>query len=553
VRLLLLRFASFLFCLVKARRKLDGTQSGDSEHDGTFDASLREQQMQTKTKSFLTETEFANTPNRTATPLSETALIETIRDPKDPTRFLFLIWEGEKATIVPHLQRNGRLFRPPEIDVAAHADLRLPDRILPSGDSRELLADLSSTLSKFVDFAEDDCLLASMIILSSWFPDCMKVAPYLWLVGPLESGKTTLLRLLHCLCRRALLIGDLRGASLYKFSSLLHPTLILDEFEMDSTRMGAEVRRLLRNGSTQGVPVARNGKLFDVYGPKVIASRQPPPDVALASRAIIIRLLPTQKNLLPLDEAAMERISSAFQPRLFMYRLQNRSRVKEYRISVQKLQGLNPRTRDLAQAMAAPLLGEAMLEDKLFAILREYDREARVERSLEPEWLVVEALFDLCHEGIANNRRICEILVGGVSTRINKSLTFRGEDIRVTAKKVSGVLKGLGIRTRRLGNLGRGLTFTSAAKRKIHDLARRLGFDRADFATLPGLESGYGGTPCALCEQFDLTGNLRFVDVQATPRLKFRSDQRCHLFDQTAAADAEHQGTSNACDEIATR
>ena len=390
-----------------------------------------------------------------------------------------------------------------------------------------------------------------MIILSSWFPDCVKVVPYLWLVGPLESGKTTLLRLLHCLCRRALLIGDLRGASLYKFSSLLHPTLIIDEYEMDGTRVGAEVRRLLRSGSTRGVPVARNGKLFDVYGPKMIASRQPPLDVALASRAIIIRLLPTQKNLLPLDEAAVERISSEFQPRLLMFRLQNHSRVKEYRISIQKLQGLNPRTRDLAQAMAAPLLGDAMLEDQLLALLREYDREARIDRCLEPEWLVVEALFDLCHEGIAKNRMISEILVGGVCFHINKSLASRGEGVRLKARSVGSLLKSLGIRTRRLGNLGRGLTFTSVVKAKIHELARRFGFDRADFATLASLESGYGGPPCVLCEQFGLTGNLRFVDMQATPHLKFRRDQWRHLFDQTAVADAEYQATSSAYREKA--
>lgn len=492
-----------------------------------------------------------NIPNLSSSSLAETSLLESIRDPKDPTRFLFLIWKDGKATIVPQLQQNGRLFTPPEIDSAAHEDLRLPNQIMACGDPSETLAQLNGTISKFVDLSEDDCLLVSMFILSSWFPDCMKVTPYLWVVGPLESGKSTLLRLLHCLCRRALIIGDLRGASLYKFSSL-HPTLILDEFETDSTRMGSEVRRLLRNGSTRGVPVARNGKLFEVYGPKVIASRESPLDVALASRAIIIRLLPTQKNLLPLDEAAEERISSEFQPRLLMYRLQNHSCVKEYRISVQKVQGLNARTRDLAQAMAAPLLGEAMLEDQLLEILREYDRESRADLCLEPEWLVVEAVFDLCHEGIANNRMISEILVGGVCFHINKLLASRGEGVRLTARSVGSLLKSLGIRTRRLGNLGRGLTFTSVAKAKIHELARRFGFDRTDLATLGGLEAGYGGPPCVLCEQFGLTANLRFVDMQATPRLRFRNDQRRQLFDQAAKADAEHHATSNAYDKMAT-
>ena len=46
-------------------------------------------------------------------------------------------------------------------------------------------------------------------------------------------------------------------------------------------------------------------------------------DALAASRAIVIRLLPTQRDLLPLDEAAMELIAAEFQPRLLTYCLQS--------------------------------------------------------------------------------------------------------------------------------------------------------------------------------------------------------------------------------------
>jgi len=492
-----------------------------------------------------------NLPDLTSLSLPGGSLLETIRDPEDPKRLLFLLWEDGKARIVPNLQQNGEVYAPPEIDVAAHADLRLPDGILPCGDSRELLTELGSSICKFVDLSEEHNALVSMYVLSSWFPDCLKAVPYLWLVGPLGCGKSTLLKFLHCVCRRALLIGDVRPASLYKLSSVLCPTLLIDELEPDGSRMGAEVRRLLRIGNTPGVPAARNGQLFQTFSSKVISSRQPPLDVALASRAIVIRLLPTDKDLLPLDAPNMEQIARAFQPKLLMFRLQNYASIKKSQVSFESLKELTPRIRDLARGMAAPLLGEAMLEDKLFAILREYDREARVERSLEPEWLVVETLFDLCHQGLANNRMISEILVGGVSTHINKKLAIRGEDFRIGAKCVSGVLKCLGLRTRRLGNLGRGLRLTSVVKKEIHELARRLGFDRTDLATLDGLESGYGGAPCVLCEEFGLKSNLRFVEMQTTPRLKYLSAHRRRLFDQPDAADTEHRTASNVSDEKA--
>ena len=31
------------------------------------------------------------------------------------------------------------------------------------------------------------------------------------------------------------------------------------------------------------------------------------------------------------------------------------------------------------------------------------------------------------------------------------------------------------------------------------------------------LEFGYGGAPCALCEEFGLTGGLRFVEINKLP------------------------------------
>jgi hypothetical protein len=218
--------------------------------------------------------------------------------------------------------------------------------------------------------------------------------------------------------------------------------------------MGAEVRRLLRIGNTPGVSAARNGQLFQTFSSKAISSRQPPLDVALASRAIVIRLLPTERELLPLDAPNMEKIARAFQPKLLMFRLENYTSVKTSQVSFKRVKHLTPRIRDHVQEMAAPMLGDAMLEDRLIAILGENDRDARIERSLEPEWLVVEALFDLCHKYLESKPDAFHILVGGVSSHINQSLEFRGEGIRLTARSAGSILKSLGIRTRRLGNLG---------------------------------------------------------------------------------------------------
>ena len=211
----------------------------------------------------------------------------------------------------------------------------------------------------------------------------------------------------------------------------------------------------------------------------------------------------------------MQELEKKFQPRLCMMRLNNRAAVKNHYLSPMNLEGLSPRVKQIARAFTAPLLGDAESTSKLLTILREHDEEARIERSLEPEWLVTEALLTVCHEGMENGRLVSEILVAGIDKEVKKRLKAQGEDIKLGARKVGGVLKSLGLRTVPLGRLGRGLRLISVLRREIHLIAAQLGIDRRAIAPLTALEYGYGGAPCALCEEFGLTGGLRFIEINS--------------------------------------
>jgi hypothetical protein len=107
-------------------------------------------------------------------------------------------------------------------------------------------------------------------------------------------------------------------------------------------------------------------------------------------------MLPTDRELSPLDSFTSEFIAREFQAKLLRFRLENQVVVRKTPF-VRKAGGeLTPRLRDIAQRMAAAQLGNRFLEDKLLAVLWECDR-VRIQRTLEPEWLVIEALFALCH------------------------------------------------------------------------------------------------------------------------------------------------------------
>jgi hypothetical protein len=449
---------------------------------------------------------------------SDGTLIETVRDQQKRDVFRLLVYKDQKLSIVNRFEHDGDIFVPREIDRNLAQYLRLSTGVSPCGQPQELLPELVATIRECVDLPDHDLQVISAFVLCSWFPDRLQIAPYLWLVGPLSSGKTTILKLLQALCRRAFLVGDLTPASLYQLPNLLSPTLLIDENDLGDSLVSATIRHLLRIGNTPGMPVIRNGRTFDMYCVKILASREPPSDAALASRSIIIGSSPSHRKLVPLDEAMIERIALAFQPKLLMFRLQNFHNLRVSDVFCNRMDSMTARVRDIARAIAIPLLGDTKLETDLIDALDQQDCDARVHRALEPEWFVVEALFALCHpDGARPNPlqpKTCAILVGGIAKTINHRMSEQGEDVRLTAKRTGLVLRALGIRTKLLGKLGGGIELTAAVREKVHQLSQQFGFNRRSLLTLVGDEPDYGGAPCALCTKYGLTGKLKFVALR---------------------------------------
>jgi hypothetical protein len=227
--------------------------------------------------------------------------------------------------------------------------------------------------------------------------------------------------------------------------------------------------------------------------------------------------LPSNDDTLPLDEATLQKVEQEFQRKLCMFRLQNHAAVKNFSTSPNTFNGLSPRMRQIARALVSPHLGDEPFTTEVLDVLGDYDDEARIDRALEPEWLIAEALLAVCHEGNKNGRFISGILVGDVANEVNQKLRDRHEDLRLNAKKIGMVLKALGLRTTRLGRSGRGFTLTPTLVRKIHEIAAQLGIDRRSLATMMALRIDYGGARCVFCEESGLAAGLRFTDQDLFP------------------------------------
>jgi len=402
-----------------------------------------------------------------------------------PAGLALLIWSEGKASIVEQFEHDGRLLIPRAVDQKLRTNLRLPENVKPCPAAGQFFAEICEVLRSAVDLPESSIHLVAAFALSTWFVDHLTVAPYLWICGPPGSGKTTLIRLLHCLCRRAVLTAGTIPLQVHPLPALLRPTLLLDELQFNGAQHSHALESWLRAGNARGVPVTVGGRWVHSFGAKVLCSRQPTSDTALSSRALYISMVPTRKNLQALDEETVERIANDFQPRLLMFRLRHYRELRPVPIDCSTW---SSRMRDLARALVFSLgdAGDEVLISVIGAII-EQGEQARVEREQEPEALVVSALFGYCHDEDSTS-----VLVGQIASQVNLCRKRIGEEADLKPRLVGSILRSLGLATDKLDSFGRGLRLTAAVKRRVHQLEQIYDVTSTDRPRIEG---------CSLCEE----------------------------------------------------
>jgi hypothetical protein len=307
-------------------------------------AATIESTQQRETATAVTrEVEFAILPDG--------RMVDLIRNVRQPSKIEFLVWQDGNIHLTSHIEHDGEMLVVPKIDPTVVSALRLPTMARSCPEIGELFTLIMNYVETYVDITTDDRFLVAAFVLATWFADRFSVVPYLSICGPPESGKTTLLRLLHCLCRRAIHASVVAPAWLYRSGAQVRATLLIDEADFGRDQTSRDLQRLLRGGNRQGGRVLCNGKAFDNFGPKVIASRVPLDDAALVSRNINIVMTPPDRDLPSLGLDAEEKLSDALQPMLEMFRLLHYVKV----VASQHPAFLKfpPRLRDNGRALAA--------------------------------------------------------------------------------------------------------------------------------------------------------------------------------------------------------
>ncbi|MHB0978142.1 MAG: hypothetical protein ACYC1K_01930 [Minisyncoccota bacterium] len=230
--------------------------------------------------------------------LDDGSIVETIASPTEGTVSLIRI-NGDTV-------ESGQTFdlptlgsvRPysPNNSLLAHGVVRFASAMEEYASEDELVEALRSFIHQYADLSEAFEEAASYYVLLTWVYDAFNELPYLRLKGDFGSGKTRCLQTIGSLCYKPMFASGASTVSpLFRIMDAFRGTLVIDESDFRFSDERTEIVKILNNGNAKGFPVLRsdttpgkdfNPKAFDVFGPKIIATRRAFDDRALESRCI---------------------------------------------------------------------------------------------------------------------------------------------------------------------------------------------------------------------------------------------------------------------------
>ena len=266
--------------------------------------------------------------------------IESISFPLNPG-FLLFRPDGTHEFLTEYKSDN-KTFVPFKNDDPLFA--RIPSfTAIGSYDSEaSLLMEIRSFIKKWVDLNERDEKLLAFYVLFTYIYDAFMEVPYLHILADLGSGKTRLgVKVLGSICFRSFsTIGVSSIPALFRLMSTVCGTLILDEADIKKSEKTDEITQMLNSGYIKDLPVIRcepTGKdkkfnlvSFQVFGPKILLSRESMKDDALESRCLPIHLKQTKRKDIPfLLSASLEQEAQEIRNKLLTFRMRNRFIARE--------------------------------------------------------------------------------------------------------------------------------------------------------------------------------------------------------------------------------
>ncbi|MEW6572884.1 MAG: hypothetical protein AB1374_04555 [Bacillota bacterium] len=406
-------------------------------------------------------------------------LYEQVFEERSFHQFLGYNTKTEEIRRVTHLEFGGEIIEPLGGEDVELGAVKLPSGVLEYGDILSLLAEIEDCIYRYLDISDNYRKFAAYYILLSWLYDRFHTIPYLRALGDSGCGKSRFLDVIGGLCYKPISAsGCVTPAPIYRMLRKWGGTLVLDEADMKNSDEYNEVITILNCGFERGRPVIRATKdnpdkvqILPVYGPKVFATRRRFKDAALEARCLTeVMQETTREDIPPVLGCKFHEEQQKLRNKLLLFRFRNYSAVDPEAAAGLRLEGIEPRLRQVSEAFASLFVNEPAVLKDYCEFIRGHQRELVEQRAATRTGQVVEILF----EALSTVPFVPNVpLVPGEQKLLPVSAGEVAERVGLTPQAVGQILKGLGLKTRNTRNFGERRRCVVYDEAKFETLRRR--------------------------------------------------------------------------------
>jgi hypothetical protein len=369
--------------------------------------------------------------------LDDGSIVETLASRRDRVVNLIRV-HGETVEVGETLDLPMLgVVRPysPDNSLLAHGVVQFPSAREEYTSEGELVSAVRSFIHKYADLSEAFEEAATYYVLLSWVYDAFNELPYLRLKGDFGSGKTRCLQAIGSLCYKPMFASGASTVSpLFRIIDAFRGTLVIDESDFRFSDERAEIVKILNNGNAKGFPVLRsevtpgkdfNPKAFDVFGPKIIATRRSFDDRALESRCITEEMtgLPPRLDIpLSLPET-FHTDAEHLRNQLLSYRARRHASFSD------PFPNRDPLLEARVAQIFAPLLAVAAdpaAKDRIYRLARKTSGTLKTDRATTTEAQLLDIILELRRDRIPlGMKEIAERFTARFGTNHSRSVTPR--------------------------------------------------------------------------------------------------------------------------------
>lgn len=376
--------------------------------------------------------------------ITEDAIYEMVYDRHtNTTAFSGRTMFGEIKYLLNEVGHQGKKYQPlpPHNMLVEKGVILFPSLPSPYESEKKLLEEIQAFIHKYLDISDVFEQIATYYVLFTWMYDRFNEVPYLRAIGDFGSGKSRFIQTIGVLCYKPVFTGGATTPSpIFRIINEVKGTLVLDEADFKYSDMTSEIVKILNTGYQRGTSVLRSEgkgvfevKAYDVFCPKIVATRETFSDKALESRFLVEEMgTGSLRKDIPrtLDDTFYFE-AETIRNKLLMWRLQNYFRPFPKRTDL--IEGIHPRLNQIVIPLLT-IISDESIRERLKAFIIKYNGELVADRGLSWESDIVFAILKLEYE-----LKSLQVTVKQITDEVNKEIPI--EDETLQARKVGWYLR----------------------------------------------------------------------------------------------------------------